>query len=333
MKNLLQKTASFLLALFLFTGIAATDPALAHAASRTIYEPSSIETAYAGTPVTKSFTVPQPCDAGILVYTKAPVAFTMTIYNSANAVVDTLSISAADEYWTQTNGSYVNGGTCSLAAGDYNVAFLFESTTDFVLYITANEPDAAISNNKLTLTAGFSKTLSIEGGNGQVTWQSSNPSVANVNSSGKVTAKKAGTCTITASVDGINLKCAVTVKDNKYSATRLTNSQVPSGSASWEAYSASYDSAGNLVIKFRMVNNSGHYSEYLKNLSVKVKTADGKTAASYKASKKNLYVADQGYKDFSITIKKSDLKIQKADLRNASISTDGKYGYVYYTYK
>ena len=74
------------------------------------------------------------------------------------------------------------------------------------------------------------------------------------------------------------------------------------------------------------------YSEYLKNLSIKVKTAEKKTAASYKASKMKLYVSDQGYKDFKITIKKADLKIKKADLRNASITTDGKYGYTYYTY-
>ncbi len=83
-----------------------------------------------------------------------------------------------------------------------------------------------------------------------------------------------------------------------------------------------------------MVNNSGHYSEYLRNLSVKVKTADKKTAAVYKASKMNLYVADQSYKDFRITIKKEDLKIRsKIDLRNASVTTDGKYGYTYYTYR
>lgn len=134
-------------------------------------------------------------------------------------------------------------------------------------------------------------------------------------------------------MDGKDLKCTVTVKNNKYSAEKLTNSEIPYGKASWEAYSASYNDKGYLVIKFRMINNCGHYSEYLKNLSVKVKTAKGSTVATYKEKKKTLYVSDQSYKDFSITIPKSSLKVKKpVDLRNASIITDGSYGYVYYTY-
>lgn len=204
--------------------------------------------------------------------------------------------------------------------------------TEYQFTILADVPEAAISNTTLTITEGFTKTLSISDNAGAVKWKSSKPAVADVNSQGKVTAKKAGKCTVTAAVDGKTLKCTVTVKSNKYTASKLTNSEIPRGSASWEAYSASYDESGNLVIKCRMVNNSGHYSEYLKNLSIKVKTAEKKTAASYKASKMKLYVSDQGYKDFKITIKKADLKIKKADLRNASITTDGKYGYTYYAY-
>ena len=74
-------------------------------------------------------------------------------------------------------------------------------------------------------------------------------------------------------------------------------------------------------------------TEYLKNIVVKVKTAKGSTAAVYKKAHFPLYVSDQSYKDFKITIPKSDLKIKKTiDLRNASIQTDGKYGYTYYSY-
>lgn len=44
-----------------------------------------------------------------------------------------------------------------------------------------------------------------------VSWSSNNTYVATVNSSGKVTAKNAGTAIITASVDGIKAKCTITV--------------------------------------------------------------------------------------------------------------------------
>lgn len=332
MKNLLKKTTCFLLAFLLFAGTAASNPSFVNAAVSTLYESSAIETATAGTPVSKTFTVAKPCEVGILVYTAQPAAFTMTVYNSADSVIDTFQVTASDPYWEQSGSSYVNGGTYDLAAGDYKVDVTFDAATEFALYIAAKEADATISNEALTLTAGFSRTLEVTDNTGSVTWESSNKAIATVNGNGKVTGKKAGKCTITATVDGQTLKCKVTVKNNKYTATKLTNSQIPNGQASWEAYSASYASNGDLTIKFRMVNNSGHSSDYLKNLSVKVKTAEGKTVATYKSSKKNLKVANQSYKDFSITIKKSKLKIKKADLRNATITTDGKYGYTYYTY-
>lgn len=332
MKNLFKKTTSFLLALLLFAGAAFTNPISANAEVNTLY--SALETASAGTPYGQSFTVSKSCEIGIFVYTAEPTAFTMTLYNSAGSMISQpLQITASDPYWTLTeDGYYMNGDAYNLTAGDYSVELNFDASTEFLFAIVENTPEATISNTKVTITAGFTKTLKVTNNTGKVTWKSNKTSVATVNSSGKVTAKKAGTAVITASVDGKDLTCTVTVKNNKYSATKLTNSQVPNGDATWEAYSASYNSKGDLVIKVRMVNNSGHYSEYLKNLSLKVKTAEGKTVGTYKASKKTLYVANQSYKDFSITIKKSALKIKKADLRNATITTDGKYGYTYYTY-
>ncbi|MDE7312923.1 MAG: Ig-like domain-containing protein [Eubacterium sp.] len=256
------------------------------------------------------------------------------IFNSEDMEVDSVQITETDPAWTaDSNGVYVNGYAGSFAAGDYHISLTFEKATAYQFSVVANIPEAVISNTSLTLTAGFTKTLSVKDNNGTVQWKSSKPSIATVDKKGKVTAKKAGKCTITASVDGKQLKCAVTVKNNKYTATKLTNSEISYGNASWEAYSAAYDDKGGLVIKFRMVNSSGHYSEYLKNIVVKVKTAKGSTVAVYKESQRQLYVADQSYKDFSITIPKSDLKIKKTvDLRNASIQTDGKFGYTYYTY-
>lgn len=59
---------------------------------------------------------------------------------------------------------------------------------------------AKLSKSKVGLYAGNTYTLSVSGSPTSVSYKSSNPSVATVNSKGKITAKKAGTATITATV-------------------------------------------------------------------------------------------------------------------------------------
>lgn len=69
-----------------------------------------------------------------------------------------------------------------------------------------------LSNKKLTLVAGKTKTLKVTGTKASVKWSSSDKSVATVSSKGKVTAKKHGKATITAKVGSKKLTCKVTVK-------------------------------------------------------------------------------------------------------------------------
>lgn len=335
MKNAIQKITCFMLAWILLAGSAFLTPVPVHAALKNIVKPQSWEVANGGEPVIKDVTLAEASDeVYLLIGTNAPAACSIMIFNSEDMEVDSLQITESDPSWTASdNGIYVNGYTGSFAAGDYHISLTFEQATAYQFSVVADLPEAVISNTTLTLTAGFTKALSIKDNKGSVKWKSSKPDIASVDSKGKVTAKKAGKSTITASVDGKELKCTVTVKNNKYTASKLTNSEIAHGQASWEAYSAAYDDNGGLTIKFRMVNSSGHYSEYLKNIVVKVKTAKGSTVAVYKKSHLPLYVSDQSYKDFKITIPKSDLKVKKpVDLRNASIQTDGKFGYTYYSY-
>ncbi|KSV58156.1 Ig-like domain-containing protein [Acetivibrio ethanolgignens] len=84
--------------------------------------------------------------------------------------------------------------------------------------VVAEAATVKISATKKTLTVGKSFTLKITGAKKKVTWSTSKKSVATVSSKGKVTAKKAGTATITAKVDGKKYTCKVTVKNpvNKY---------------------------------------------------------------------------------------------------------------------
>lgn len=69
-----------------------------------------------------------------------------------------------------------------------------------------------LSQKAITLVVGQSKTLKITGTKQKVTWSSSKKTVATVNKSGKVVAKKAGTAMITAIVNKKKYTCKVTVK-------------------------------------------------------------------------------------------------------------------------
>lgn len=69
-----------------------------------------------------------------------------------------------------------------------------------------------ISKTKATMTVGKTMQLKIKGTKKKVTWSSNKKSVATVSKKGKVTARKAGTATITAKVGKKKFKCKVTVK-------------------------------------------------------------------------------------------------------------------------
>lgn len=73
----------------------------------------------------------------------------------------------------------------------------------------------SISKKSATLTEKDNITLNIKGTTQKITWKSSNPAVASVNSKGKVTAKKEGTAKITATVLKKKYTCKITVKKPK----------------------------------------------------------------------------------------------------------------------
>lgn len=65
---------------------------------------------------------------------------------------------------------------------------------------------AIISDDGFTMTIGKSLALKVTNTKGKVTWKSSDPSVATINSLGKVTAKKTGKTTISAVVGSCTIK-------------------------------------------------------------------------------------------------------------------------------
>ena len=73
----------------------------------------------------------------------------------------------------------------------------------------------SINKKSLILKKGEKGKLKISGTSQKITWKSSNKSIAEVDKSGIVTAKKEGTATITATVLKKKYLCSVTVKNNE----------------------------------------------------------------------------------------------------------------------
>ena len=79
--------------------------------------------------------------------------------------------------------------------------------------ITVTKTKVTLNQTSLTLENGESAVLTAASSTGhKVTWKSAKTSIASVSENGKVTAKKPGTTTVTAKVDGTSVNCKVTVK-------------------------------------------------------------------------------------------------------------------------
>ena len=94
------------------------------------------------------------------------------------------------------------------------------------LSVTASATGISLSESTLELTEGETATLTakVEPANSTdpVTWSSSDPSVATVDDTGKVTAVKAGVAEITAKAGDMSATCAVTVKAKVIAVTSVS---------------------------------------------------------------------------------------------------------------
>ena len=83
-----------------------------------------------------------------------------------------------------------------------------------------------ISNKKLTLNVSEKYSLKLDGTKRKITWKSSKPKVAKVNSKGKVTALKKGKTTVTAKAGKKKYACVVLVEENEKTNKTESNNAV-----------------------------------------------------------------------------------------------------------
>jgi len=88
-----------------------------------------------------------------------------------------------------------------------------------------NNSSIILDKNLNNTTKQLSLTIEPSGAkNNLVTWSSSDTKVATVDKNGKVTAKKVGSCKISATIDGFTVECTVIVKEGTTNLTISTTS-------------------------------------------------------------------------------------------------------------
>lgn len=304
----------------------------------------------AGTPATHTFNVSSNGTISILVYTPNKIAMTLKITNASGKEIYNDTILSTDPYWYTTELSegvtvYYNGITWKQPTSDsYTLSLTFDQDTYFMAAAVqgpavqtpapptqqpVKTPTPSLNAQSVTLTAGFSQTISAYNTNGAVTWSSGNASIATV-SNGKITGKKPGKTTISAkTANGYTMTCSVTVKKNEYSVKKLSVKKVTYGKSGIDIYKVSYDKKGNLVLKTRVLNNSSYKLKELRNVKIKIKDNNGKLIGAYSAKKiKKVNLKAGKAKAYTFKIKKSKLKNKKANLPLLSTSVSGRAYYI-----
>ena len=196
-----------------------------------------------------TYTIKQNSSEQSLLYAKAVVTSqtsddseaTLTASKSSISIDETLQLSSNIQKFTKSSDSYessdisvatvdANGLVTAISAGETTITYTAKgsgtkdgepiSEISAEITITVTEPVTAtnltLSKSELSLFVGKSETVtaSVEpnGVTSSVDWASNNAAVATVKD-GKITAVKAGTAVITASIDGLEKEVNVIVKD------------------------------------------------------------------------------------------------------------------------
>ena len=325
MKKQCKKLITMLVAVALVLTSIAYQPTAAKAAEPvTLLDETGVATA--NTPVVKSFNVTAPSDLAIAIYAATPATGTVEVRSSAdNATIFSKALTENDWLANDSGTKYLYLLTEETQKTDvYTITINFAIDVEYQI-VVLEEPIPYISSSTLTVTKGFSSQLTITNPGGDVTWTSSDASVASVDATGKVTGKKAGTAVVTAQLaDGSYCQCNVTVENNVYSRPQASVAQTPAGHSTLQIYNVSYKN-GNLVIKARFLNNLGRKVTQLKNVKVTIKNANGKVIGTYSAKKIAANVNVGQAKNYTFTIKKAKLKQKKTqDLTKITTKVSGK---------
>ena len=157
-----------------------------------------------------------------------------------------------------------------------------------------------LSSSSLSLKVGESSSLKVSGPTSKpkVTWKSANAAIAAVQN-GTVTAKAAGTTTITAKVLGKTLKCTVTVTEPKRTEWKISYTYFKATTG--RAYKSGFPY--NAIIWYAIVEitNTGNTNLYLDECTIPVLNQKGETVHTHKTDQRLPNVLSPGSKGYFFT--------------------------------
>lgn len=198
-------------------------------------------------------------------------------------------------------------------------ATIYAENSGEKLSVTVTVKGLSISNTKVTVTNGYTKSISIKNGASKVSgvvWKSADTKIATISSKGKIKGKKVGKTTVTGTVGGTTFSCKVTVKANKATIAKYSKNAYAYSSPSY-AFSTIELTKKGYVVKGHFINGGSEKIDYLKGSYVIVKVG-GKVVAQKYLGKKKLKLAPGKVKALSFTFSGPNLK-KKVDLRSKNI--------------
>ena len=222
--------------------------------------------------------------------------------------------------WTTSNSSVAtvsDGKVTAVSAGTATITAESNNGKTAICQVTVKSVPESITLNKTLATLGVKQTCTLTASVNptdcvtEYSWTSNNVDVATVNSTGKITAKKVGTATITVKTsNGKTAACEVTVKKapdsvtlNKTSVTMgvkqtctLTATLSPDDSATYCTWTSSDKTIATVTSAGKVT------AKKVGKVTITVKTSNGKTATCIITVKK---APD------SITLNKTETTIKK----------------------
>ena len=327
-----RKIVSIVLTLCLLLSVTCIYPDKTYAKSANSYVAimHKVNTARENYPIRYNFSLEKEADIYFELTINERTTVALTVKNQRDEVaINSDTLPSADPRWqyNQKNGTYETRHTMHLPAGDYILEMNFETEVNYDLNLSRISEKTQLNYSKLDLTKGFTKQLKVN--NSKIkSCSSSNKSVATVSNSGKITAKKTGKTTIKVKLaNGKTLSCKVNVKDNKYKAKKIAIKDVVYNTSEMKAYAASFDSKGNLVLKFKLVNNSYGKITNVSHFKVTVKNSAKKEVISYTKNNFSTNVASYSDKECTVKIPKSAFKknYKQIDLRTSKFTITGDF--------
>lgn len=330
-KTLLKKTLCALLTLVLAATLLFADSTSVKAANTNYVNIiHKVSTATANSPILYNFSLNRKSDIYFIISENECTGVNISVKEPVHDTsIENIYLPASNPNWkyNKNTGIYTNTATANLETGSYILELRFEQDVNFDLSMNQVSPTAKLNKTKTTITKGFTDTLKVNGGKIK-SCSSSNKSVASVDNKGTISAKKNGKATVKVKLtNGKTLSCKVTVVSNQYKAKKITVASTIYNTYDMKAYDASFDKDGNLVVKFKIVNNSYGQVRQIPNFKISIKSANKKNIVNYKKATYKVTVSSYNEKSCTIKIPKSKLlmKQNKIDLRTSKISITGDF--------